>query len=202
MAKILATMVIIVNTVKVTLIMYYFIVKEMVQNKDKVSKFTNVKARDGQSMLMVWLKKFRHAVPCDLVSDQGNIALIHGVEFGGFRTNTGVINSEQDIAKYFTNDGNYTLISCHNAFHHDFENGGRQFKRDEKTSSPYPIFCMICLNRMYAISTRNLYKQFLTYLHDEDTAERYISMLEDSLPKIIKEEDLPEWVKAKLNNAA
>ena len=101
------------------------------------TKYTNVKYTDSDEKFNVstFFKKFSvNQEAVSLTSDQGLIACVHG-GFAEFII-AGKKESHFSMASKFEK-GDYTLVSCCNGSHQDFDIFGKSFKRDPNTISYY-----------------------------------------------------------------
>lgn len=166
----------------VGLLMYYpTIIKIVVKKEVPIAKFTNVRNKNGKKINLVSFTKdfvLEHK-PLDMISDQGNLAMIHGNPGGSYYSNEGFYTSNRDIAKFFNREGNYTLISCHNAHHSDFVDNGREFKREPITCTPFPIIALVIYGTMYIFSSKESYAKILKTTVSNEIVDWQIKFLED-----------------------
>ena len=109
------------------------------------TKYTNVKYADSDikySFISLYKRFAKKQDAIALASDQGLLACVHG-GFANFIVNGNQIGPCQMAMKF--EKGYYTLLSCCNKSHCDFEMSGRSFIRDINTIS-YDMTIFIPVN--------------------------------------------------------
>ena len=112
----------------------------MMKRLGKAKVFTGIKF-NGHKMLKkdleVVLQYFR--LPVMLESDQGRIAVIHGYPsyYRGFFNGKKLVG-HREMSELFP-EGQYWLISCHNAFHGNYATARNSFIRPIQTITKNPV---------------------------------------------------------------
>ena len=104
----------------------------------KASVYTNVKVGGRKIGAFEFYKRFNGKLEqMTLDTDQGQVALVHGTPTGDYAVGSilgPMVVDQEMMAQHFA-AGQYTLVSCFNGLHNDFEYEGRSFVRDQNTNT-------------------------------------------------------------------
>ena len=130
-------------------LMYIIGAIRIVMRDAYVSVYHNVKFLNGEVATMVNLGKefFVGRKALTLQSDEGLLALVHGTPDGSFEIE-GEIEDDEAMSFNFEQFKTYTLLSCYNGTHRDFESYSTYFVRDYRTLSNHPIVILPFFGRI------------------------------------------------------
>ena len=124
---------------------------------------------------------------CVVESKEGKLLFVHGTPDGNFQVEGTIITHEEllNMVEEKFGAGEYILISCFNATHHDMSNGRVTLKRDLKTATNTPIFMFsVVEGTIIAFSRWN---------------EWAVQTLQQPQAKKVSKNNLPESIRKKLN---